>query len=383
MKIVVALDKFKGCLDSPEACRIAGAAIRDILPAAELVLKPIADGGEGSARILLSVCGGEWIPVPACGPLPGTRVTAGFAALERPARSVVETAAASGLTLLREEERDPLKTTTLGTGQLLARALLRGDPVWLALGGSATCDGGTGAARALGWRFLDSRGHELELGGGELERLARIVPPPAAAGRVEALCDVTNPLCGLNGAARVFGPQKGATLDAVKRLEAGLERLAARIHEDLGPDLASVPGGGAAGGLAAGAVAFFGATLRSGIEAILEATGLHRDLDGADWVLTGEGSFDDQSLAGKAVSGVLAAARERGVRAAILAGRIALGEAACREAGIARTFALMAPPMTAADSMAHARDLLAERAREFGREAARASCGLTGPEEIR
>lgn len=369
MKMVIALDSFKGSLDSPEACRIAGAAIRDVLPGAEIVLQPLADGGEGTARILLSACGGEWIPCPACGPLSGTQVAAGYAALARPPRTVVETAAASGLLLLREADRDPLKTTTFGTGQLLARALLRAEPVWLALGGSATCDGGTGAARALGWRFLDSRGRDLEPGGGPLEQLARIVPAPVPAGRIEALCDVVHPLCGPLGAARVFGPQKGASPAAVARLEAGLERLAERIREDLGLDLASAPGGGAAGGLAAGAVAFFGARLRSGIETILEATGLRRDLEGADWIVTGEGSFDAPSLAGKAVSGVLTAARARGVRVAVLAGRVALGEADCRAAGIARAFALQEPQMTVADSMSRVRDLLADRARLFARSA--------------
>lgn len=383
VKIIIALDSFKGSLDSPEACRIAGDAIREILPSAKIVLQPLADGGEGSARILLSACGGQWVPCPACGPIPDTQVIAGYAALERPARSVVETATASGLTLLREEERDPLQTTTFGTGQLLSHALQRGEPVWLALGGSATCDGGTGAARALGWRFLDALGRELEPGGGALERLARIVPAPVATGRMEALCDVTNPLCGPLGAARIFGPQKGATPEAVERLEAGLKCLADRIHEDLGLDLASMPGGGAAGGLAAGAVAFFGATLRSGIETILEATGFCGELDGADWVLTGEGSFDDQSLSGKVVSGVLAAARRRNVRVAVLAGRVALGESACREAGITRAFALHEPPMTLAESMERARDLLAERARSFAREAGRASNGLTEPPDMR
>lgn len=368
MKLIVALDSLKGSLDSPEACRIVGAALREVLPAAEIVLKPLADGGEGTARILLSACGGEWIPCPVMGPLPRMQVSAGFAALEHPERTLVEMAAASGLTLLRADERDPMKTTTFGTGQLLDAALRRGRPIWLALGGSATCDGGTGAARALGWRFLDSRGREIGLGGGELERLAQIVSPQNRTGPdIEALCDVSNPLCGTLGAARVFGSQKGASPENVERLESGLGNLAERVRLDLGLDILNLPGGGAAGGFAAGAVAFLGATLRSGIGTILEATGLRDDLTGADWILTGEGSLDAQSLSGKVISGVIAAAREQGVRVAVLAGQVALDAAACRAAGICTALALKTPALTVDYAMAHVQTLLADRARAWAR----------------
>lgn len=366
MKIVIALDSLKGSLDSPTACKAIGAAIHELIQTAEIVLKPLADGGEGTAEILLSSCGGEWIVMDAMGPLPHLEFEAGYAVLAHPKRCVVEMASASGLPLLREDQRDPMKATTYGTGQLLAAAFKHDLPVWLALGGSATVDGGVSAAMALGWRFLDKKGDSIGFGGGQLEKISSIVPPPNHAWpAVEVLCDVTNPLCGPSGAARVFGPQKGATPSMVERLDAGLHHLAEVIKRDLGVDVLGISGGGAAGGFAAGAVAFLNAEILPGIQTIIDATGLRDDLKGADWVITGEGSFDSQSLAGKVVSGVIDAARDAGVKVAVLAGRIGLDDEACRAAGIDATHSLITPAITTEFAMANARDLLAERAREF------------------
>ncbi len=366
MKIIVALDSLKGSLDATNACKIIGATIHEVVPSAEIVLRPLADGGEGTAEILLSACGGEWIPVQAMGPLPHLQIDAGYAALARPDRIVVDMAEASGLTLLREDQRDPLRTTTFGTGELIADAFVKNRPVWLAVGGSATVDGGVGAAMALGWKFLDAKQNSIGFGGGQLEKIAKIIPPPQHAWpEVEVLCDVTNPLCGPNGAAKIFGPQKGATPTAVEKLERGLLHLAEIIHRDLGIDVLSLAGGGAAGGLGAGAVAFFGAKIKPGIATIIEAVGLRDELRDADWIITGEGSFDSQSLGGKVVSGVIAAAREAGVKVGVLAGRIGLDDDACRAAGIDATHALVTPLIQSDFAMTHVRELLAERAREF------------------
>ena len=366
MKIVVALDSFKGSLDACTACEAVATGLRAVRHDLRIVMKPLADGGEGTADILMLACDGEWRPENVTGPLPHMAVDAGYTMLKRPDVCVVEMASASGLTLLDAKHRLPLRTTTFGTGQLLKAAFQTGKTTWLAVGGSATVDGGVGAAMALGWQFLDRHGKSIGFGGGELDKLAKINPPSHREWpRVEVLCDVSNSLCGRHGAAKIFGPQKGATPHAVEKLEHGLHHLAAIIKRDLGMDVLSLRGGGAAGGLAAGAVAFFGATMRSGIETIIGSIGLRRALAHADWVITGEGSFDAQSLHGKVVSGVIAEAKKASVKVGVIAGRIGLDEEASRAAGISASLALAVPGITGHYAMTHARNLLETRAREF------------------
>ena len=233
MRIVVAMDSFKGSLTAAEACEAVASGLDRALPDAEVVLRPMADGGEGTAAGVMTAAGGEWEPHRVTGPLPGTEVDAGFVWL--PARgpgALVEMADASGLTLLDAAERDPLRTTTFGTGELIRAAADRGPRVlWLAVGGSATVDGGVGAATALGWRFLDRSGADIGLGGEALCHIHNIVPPvDVGLPPVVVLCDVTNPLLGPSGAARIFGPQKGAGPDAVERLEEGLSNLVERVR---------------------------------------------------------------------------------------------------------------------------------------------------------
>lgn len=309
--------------------------ILSVRSAAEVQAVPLADGGEGTADVLRRALGGDWVSARVTGPRDEIRVDGGYVRLQD-GRVVIEMARASGLSLLPEQDRDPLVTTTRGTGELLRAALAEGPgAIWLAAGGSATVDGGTGAAGALGWRFLDGRGEDLPPGGGGLSRLRRIVPPAGGLppSPVTVLADVSNPLVGPEGAARVFGPQKGADDSAVQRLEEGLQVLAERICEDLGLAVAELPGGGAAGGLGAGAVAFLGAEVVPGVDRVTDATGLPERLDGADWVVTGEGRLDAQSLAGKVVSGVARLARERGVGVAVLAGRVELSADRAAAAG--------------------------------------------------
>jgi glycerate kinase len=327
MKIVVAMDSFKGSVSAVEACEAVRRGLSGVLPVADIGIMPMADGGEGTARTILAATQGEWVAVEASGPLPPMRVHGGYAWLPyRGPGAVVEMATASGLELLRPDELDPLAATTLGTGEQLAAAFERGPTtVWLGIGGSATVDGGTGAARALGWRFLDEIGRDVALGGGGLARIARIEPPDVrrdAGAHVHVLCDVDNPLLGERGAAVVFGPQKGATPEAVDQLETGLANLADVIERDLGKDVRSLPGAGAAGGFGAGAVAFLDAHPVSGIDAVMDASGLEDALADADWVVTGEGRFDMQSLAGKVVSGVLTRAERAGCRVAVVSGAV-------------------------------------------------------------
>jgi glycerate kinase len=327
MKIVVAMDSFKGSLSAIEACQAVKRGLLAVSPEAHVRLLPMADGGEGTAATILAASRGMWVEIEVTGPLPSMKVRGGYAWLpDRGPGALVEMATASGLELLRPDQLDPLAATTLGTGEQLAAAFARGpQTVWLAIGGSATVDGGTGAAQSLGWRFLDAQGREVESGGAGLERIERIVAPQERPGRgvgIRVLCDVENPLLGERGAARVFGPQKGATSAMVDRLEMGLAALADAIERDLGKDVRHLPGGGAAGGLGAGAVAFLDATLVSGVEAVMDASGLDDALADADWVITGEGRFDRQSLDGKVVSGVLSRAGLSGCRVAVVAGTV-------------------------------------------------------------
>ncbi len=364
MRIVVAMDSFKGSLTAAEACEAVASGLDRALPDAEVVLRPMGDGGEGTAATVMTAVGGEWEPHRVTGPLPGMEADAGFVWL--PARgpgALVEMAAASGLTLLDIAERDPLRTTTFGTGELLRAAAERGPRVlWLAVGGSATVDGGVGAATALGWRFLDRTGAEVGLGGEALSRIHDIVPPPEVGlPPVVVLCDVTNPLLGPSGAARTFGPQKGAGPEAVDRLEDGLSNLVERVQSVLGLDLRGLRGAGAAGGLAAGAVAFMGATLESGVDTLMDLVGLPEAVAGADWVITGEGRFDRQSLAGKVVSGVARVARESGARVAVVAGSVEPG-VEVESLGIDEVEASSSAGVDPVEAMAQAADLLAAAA---------------------
>jgi glycerate 2-kinase len=372
VKIVVALDSFKGALSAEAACAAVARGLREANSSVACVLKPMADGGEGTAAALLAARpGGEWIPLEVTGPLSDRRVEAGFAWFADDRTAVVEMAAASGLPLLSERERNPMHTTTLGTGQLLAAATAKGAAhILLAIGGSATTDGGIGAAAALGWRFLDAGGRTLPPVGGQLGAIARIEPPakPLPLPRITVLCDVTNPLCGPHGAAAVFGPQKGATPAMVAELDAGLANLAARILAEIGRDVLDLPGGGAAGGLGAGAAAFFGASLAPGIATVIAVSRLREALSGADWCITGEGSFDEQSLHGKVVSGVCEAARAAGVRTVVFAGQVRLDPAGWAAVGIHQAWALQTPGMSLSESLRRTPELLRITARRWVRE---------------
>ncbi len=367
MKIVVAMDSFKGSLTAVRACEIVADTIQAATPGAEVVLKPMADGGEGTAAALMMAAGGQWVEQEVMGPLPQMRVHAGFVWLAQDRTAVVEMATASGLQLLRREQLNPLKTTTYGTGQLIRAAVEFGaEHILLAIGGSATVDGGVGAATALGWHFATADGKEIELGGGELSRIDRLIlPPEEFRATVEVLCDVDNPLWGEHGAAAVYGPQKGATPEMVETLESGLRHLAELVRGQLGRDLRDLPGAGAAGGLAAGAVAFMNARLVSGIDEIMSRSGLRDAVADAHWVVTGEGRFDAQSLRGKVVSGVARIAREAGARTVVIAGQVLLPPDAYQPAGIETALPCMTDGMDLEVALANSEPFLAQAAREF------------------
>lgn len=338
MRIVVASDSFKEALAAAEVCAAIGRGVQRACPEATMDLVPMADGGEGTVDALVAATGGEIHRSLVHGPL-GDRVPARWGILGTDERvAAIEMAEASGLALVPLDDRDPTRTTTQGTGELVRAALDAGaTSIILGIGGSATCDGGTGAAQAIGVQFRDQMdavlGHGLT--GGELDRIAHIDLSPREPRiehvRIQAACDVDNPLCGPRGAAAIYGPQKGATPEQVRQLDANLGHLEEVIRRDLGRDVATLPGAGAAGGLGAGLVAFFDATLEPGIDLVMSACHLPDRIAGADLVITGEGRLDGQSMMGKVIAGVGRTARNANVPIIALAGSLGDGVEATRE----------------------------------------------------
>jgi glycerate kinase len=320
-KIIVVPDSFKGGITSDKFCGIAETAIHAVFPAARVITIPVADGGEGTVDAFLAAVGGEKVRTVVKGPF--FEDMESFYGVLPDGTAVVEMAACAGLPLVKGRE-NPLLTTTYGVGQLIRHAVERGcKSVLLAMGGSATSDAGCGMACALGARFYDARGGEFVPTGGTLGdirkidvRDCRIVVPATA------MCDVDNPLYGERGAAYVFGPQKGAGIQAVELLDDGLRNFAQIAGNDLNMELSDLKGGGAAGGLGAGAVCFLNACLKMGIDAVLDTAGFEERLSGADLVVTGEGKLDDQSLRGKVVIGVARRAKAKNVPVIAVVGDI-------------------------------------------------------------
>ena len=328
MKIVLAPNAFKGCLSAAQACRAMAEGVRRAVPDCEIVQVPFSDGGDGLVDVFLELLGAEARRAEVTGPR-GEPMDSQFGFLPGRRLAAVEMAKASGLALLQEGRRDPMLTTTYGTGELIRQALDCGaESLVIGIGGSATNDGGTGMAAALGIRFYDQHGQSfVPQGGQDLPRIKRLdaqgLDPRLRQTRLQVVCDVDNPLLGDTGAARVYGPQKGAGPDQVEELESGMVNLAAVIQQDLGLDVRSVPGGGAAGGLGAGLAAFLGARLRSGVEVMLEVVGLKDRLQGANCLLTAEGRADSQLAFGKGPAGVGRCAAEQGIPCFLLAGSVA------------------------------------------------------------
>jgi len=326
-RILVAPDSFKGTLSASEAAMAMGRGVRRAVPGASVRLFPVSDGGEGFIDALVPPARGtqEWTEVH--GPLPVQRVRARWALVAKGSTAVIEMAAASGLALVGPDRRDPCVTSTFGVGELIRSALDRGaGTILVGIGGSATNDGGAGMASALGVRFLDASGAVLPQGGSALAGLRRIdaagLDDRLAKTVVTAACDVTSPLTGPEGASRVFAPQKGAGPADVEILERAMARYAEVLRDDLGIDVVSLPGAGAAGGLGAGLAAFCGATLASGIDVVLDATGFDAALSSCDLLLTGEGRVDAQTRQGKALAGLLRRAIAAHVPVACVAGSV-------------------------------------------------------------
>jgi len=366
MKIVIAPDSFKESLSAAEVCRAIEAGIRSYFHDAELVGIPMADGGEGTVETLVETTRGVIHNVVVTGPL-GLPVSSFFGILGDGKTAVIEIAGASGLPLVPDTKRNPLLTTTYGTGELIKHALDKGCRDFIiGLGGSATNDGGVGMAQALGGAFVDKNRRQVGFGGGALRDIEKIdlsgLDSRIKACTFRVACDVSNPLYGKTGAAAVFGAQKGATPAMILTLDENLIYLAELIKRDLGMDVATAPGAGGGGGLGAGLIAFCGARLEKGIAIVIEAVKLKEKITGADLIITGEGQMDFQSCNGKTPYGVAMAAREQGIPVIALVGAMGSGAEIMFDYGVNSIFSIVDKPMSSEESMANAAALLASTA---------------------
>ena len=371
MKIVVAPDKFKGSMTAREAGEAMKRGLLRVWPQATIDVVPVADGGDGTAQALVDALGGRFVERDVTGP-DGKPVRAAFALLGDGSTAVVELARASGLTLIGAGKNDPRTASTYGTGQLIAAALDAGARrVLLAVGGSATNDAGAGALSALGARFLDAAGAELLPGGAALARLERIDVSALTARlkgvSIEIASDVDNPLVGPNGASAVYGPQKGATPDDVRELDAALARFAEIAQKTTGADVRDVPGAGAAGGIAGGFLALAGARLEPGSGLVLRTVDFERHLQGSAIAVTGEGRLDRQTLAGKAPFAVAKAAKEHGIPAAAVAGTVDLRRDDLERIGLVKAVSIKPDAMSLEEATRRAPELTADAAERLAR----------------
>ncbi len=368
MKIILAPDSFKGNLTSLQAAAAFEKGIRRVLPKANCITVPMADGGEGTVQSLVDATGGRFIRKCVTGPA-GNKVSARYGMLADGETAVIEMAEASGLSLVSGTQMNPLKTTTYGTGELILDAATHNAAtIIIGIGGSATNDGGVGMAQALGVRFMNKRGQEItEPGaGGMLNKIAHIdmqgLNPVIRKTKIIVASDVNNPLCGKTGAAVVFGPQKGATPAMVKTLDANLKHLSKIIKSDLKKDIVNLKGAGAAGGLGAGLIAFAKARMKSGIDIVLEATNIVQHMKGADLVITGEGRVDFQTAFGKTPAGVAKAAWQYRVPTIAIGGGITDDAHGVFAHGIAGLESAYARDMPLEEALSHAEVYLANAA---------------------
>ncbi|MDD4984429.1 MAG: glycerate kinase [Dehalococcoidales bacterium] len=369
MKIVIAPQGFKGNLTALEVSRAISRGIKHVIPDVVTVIVPMADGGEGTMQALVDAIGGNTISVEVTDPI-GERITARWAMLSDGVTAVIEMAEASGLDLIPPEKRNPLLTTTYGTGELIRDALAKGCRKFIiGIGGSATNDGGAGMAQALGIKLINAKGAAIATGGAALIDLADIdttaIDPRLADCDILLACDVTNPLCGPEGASFVYGPQKGATPEMVLQLDTALAHYADVIQRKLGADIRDIPGAGAAGGLGAGLIAFLKARVLPGIDIVIQATSLAEKMRGANLVFTGEGRIDNQTASGKTPVGVARKAKEFGLPVIAITGEIGNGYSEVYREGIDTVFSIAPGPISFSQSTEMAEQLItdvAERA---------------------
>ncbi|MEN0614822.1 glycerate kinase [Klebsiella indica] len=364
---VLAPDSFKESMTAKEVCNAMEKGLRKVFPDANYIHVPMADGGEGTTQSLIDATQGSLYSLTVTGPL-GTPVEASYGIMGNGEIAVIEMASASGIQFVNRETKNPLITTTYGTGELIRACLDKGiKKIILGIGGSATNDGGAGMAEALGVRFYDEAGNALPRGGGALGRLHSVdisgLDSRLAQVDIQVACDVTNPLCGSQGASAIFGPQKGATPEMVAQLDANLAHYAAVIYDQLHKEISDVAGAGAAGGLGAGLMAFTRCTLRKGIDIVVEFSGLRDKLFGADFCFTGEGRIDYQTKFGKTPYGVAKTAKAQGVPVIAVSGCVGEGVEALYDEGIDSIFGII-PHADSIDALLKAGAINMERACE-------------------
>jgi len=355
--IVLAPDSFKESMTAKEVCEAMERGIKKGNPNVTCIHVPMADGGEGTMQSLVDATGGTVHTVTVTGPL-GDQVDASYGISGDGSTGVLEMASASGIHLVPIAQRNPLVTTTYGTGELIKACLDHGVcRLLIGIGGSATNDGGAGVVQALGGKLLDAEGKELAFGGGELGRLARLdlsgFDPRLRDVEVEVACDVTNPLCGETGASHVFGPQKGATPEMIEQLDRNLRNYAGVMKQELGKDIIDYPGAGAAGGLGGGLMVFLNGTLKKGIDMVVDYTGLEEKVRQADMVWTGEGGMDFQTQYGKTPLGVARVAKKHGKPVVALAGRVGDGIDVLYDQGMDAIFGIMPGAATLSEALAN------------------------------
>jgi len=370
MRVLVASDSFKGSLNSIRVGEAVAEGIRKVYPQADVRIIPIADGGEGTVEALVTAGRGRYLKKVVSSPL-GEAIEAVMGLLPD-GTAVIEMAAASGLPLVPKEKRNPLLTTTKGTGELIKAALDEGaGKILIGIGGSATNDGGAGVAQVLGARLLDHEGTELPPGGAALANLSAIdttmLDPRLKDVEITVICDVDNPLCGPRGASAVYGPQKGATPDMVIQLDQCLNHFADVINQQLGRDIRNIPGAGAAGGLGGGLLAFAKAELKSGTEAVLDTIQFDGLVKDYDLVITGEGRIDAQSAYGKVPKGVGTRAQKQGKPVIAIVGSLGEGAEVMHEYGIQAIVPIVNRPMTLEDAVEQAYELVVQAAERVSR----------------
>ena len=370
MKIVLAPDSYKGSLSADKVCKAMERGIRCVLPNAEIVHLPMADGGEGTVDILVAATRGELKAVTVTGPL-GQPLKASFGLAGDRKTAIIEMAAASGLPLVPLEMRNPLDTTTYGTGELIRNALNLGvKEIIIGIGGSATTDCGTGMAQALGIRFYDRHGLIKSPLTGRLMGTVKQIDTGTIDRRIQEIkitvaCDVRNPLLGQEGAVAVYGPQKGAQLGDLPILESNMRHVIEIIESATGVFVRDLPGSGAAGGLGAGLVAFLNAELKPGIDLVLEVYGFQKRIQGADFIVTGEGRVDSQSGFGKVLKGVSNEAQKQGIPLLLVAGSVDMEEDALRNLGIAAFESLCSVDVPVEKAMKHTEELIVQKTKKL------------------
>ncbi|MHC4463589.1 MAG: glycerate kinase [Planctomycetota bacterium] len=371
MKVAVAPDSFKGSMTALEAAKCIERGLKRALFGVTCRTIPMADGGEGTVRAIVDATAGRFISRTVQDPL-GRKIRSTFGISGDGRTAIIEMAAASGLALLKPRERNPMKTTTFGTGELIRHALsLNVKRILIGIGGSATNDGGMGVAQALGARFLDARGREIGSGGGLLKKLDRIemsgLDPRLKHVKVEVACDVNNPLIGAHGAAKVYAPQKGATVAMVRELDAALSHFAEIVKRDVGLDIATVPGSGAAGGLGGGLMAFLRGKLRPGIDIVIDSIKLVQHIKGCDLVITGEGRMDNQTAFGKTPHGVARVAKQARLPVIAICGSLGKYPQIVHTIGIDAFFSALEEPVEEEDLPKRGPAMLENCAEQVGR----------------